>query len=64
MKRLRSPRSASSAIFAFSSPENLRRFPLICILRQTVEYTLATCPIFRGHLRYAANQQLTTERPS
>ena len=33
---------ASSAIFAFSSPENLRRFPLICILRQTVEYTLAT----------------------
>ena len=29
---VRSPRSASSATFAFSSPENLRRLLLICIV--------------------------------
>ena len=30
-RRVRSPRSVSSATFAFSSPENLRRLLLICI---------------------------------
>ena len=31
LRRVRSPRSASSATFAFSSPENLRRLLLVCI---------------------------------
>ena len=47
-----SPRSASSATFAFSSPENLRRLLLICIPPSGGGIHLkTTCPIFRGHLR-------------
>ena len=49
-----SPRSASSATRALNSAVNRRRVVIIVFLRHPVEYTLATCPIFRDHLNYVA----------
>ena len=45
-----SPRSASSVTFALKAAVNRRRVVIVVFLRQSVEYTLTSCPIFRDHL--------------
>ena len=53
-----SPRSASSATLALKSAVNRRRVVIFVSLRQSVEYTLTTCPISWDHLTWQHDQAL------